>query len=84
MDQVPEATGQGGEQEHSVVLPLQHEVLQLFGDPAHELILVGREENAIHAAQRQGGSGWEAARPGRAAVPGAAPAPAPGIGRAHV
>lgn len=42
-----------------VVLPLQHEVLQLLGDPAHELILVGREEHTVHAAQRQGGGGGE-------------------------
>lgn len=40
-----------------VVLPLQHEVLQLLGNPPHELILVGREENAVHGAQRQGGTG---------------------------
>lgn len=41
-----------------VVLPLQHELLQLLRDPPHELIFVGREKNAVHRAQRQGGTGW--------------------------
>lgn len=54
-----------------VVLPLQHEVLQLLGDPAHELILVGREEHAVHAAQRQGGGGGELGGDGDAGDGGA-------------